>query len=127
MELNVNVTKLEIIEENNYYSFVLKHKGYNNNVTYSGNSLAHQYKYNGKELDCMYGLNLYDYGARHYDAALARWITPDLLAEKYSNMSSYNYFANNGNFDNFLNHYNNLPNRIDYFSDFVLTKEIADK
>jgi len=36
-------------------------------------------------------------------------------------------FANNGNFENFLNHYNNLPNRIDYSSDFILTKEIADK
>jgi len=36
-------------------------------------------------------------------------------------------FANNGNFENFLNHYNNLPNRIDYSTDFVLTKEIADK
>ena len=36
-------------------------------------------------------------------------------------------FANNGNFENFLNHYNNLPNRIDYSSNFVLTKEIADK
>jgi len=36
-------------------------------------------------------------------------------------------FANNGNFDNFLNHYNNLPNRIDYSSNFTLTKEIADK
>jgi RHS repeat-associated protein len=36
-------------------------------------------------------------------------------------------FANNGNFENFLNHYNNLPNRIDYSSSFVLTKEVADK
>ncbi len=43
----------------------------------------------------MHGLDLYDYGARHYDAALARWITVDPLAEKYSNMSSYNYCANN--------------------------------
>ena len=36
-------------------------------------------------------------------------------------------FANNGNFENFLNHYNDLPNRIDYSPDFTLTKEIADK
>jgi hypothetical protein len=36
-------------------------------------------------------------------------------------------FANNGSFESFLNHYNNLPNRIDYSSNFTLTKEIADK
>ena len=28
-----------------------------------------RYKYNGKELDRMHGLDWYDYGARHYDAA----------------------------------------------------------
>ena len=28
------------------------------------------YKYNGKELDRMHGLDWYDYGARHYDAVL---------------------------------------------------------
>ena len=30
------------------------------------------YKYNGKELDTKKGLNWYDYGARHYDAALGK-------------------------------------------------------
>mgnify|MGYP000382244819 CR=1 FL=1 len=33
------------------------------------------YKYNGKELDTKKGLNWYDYGARHYDAVLGRFIT----------------------------------------------------
>ena len=28
-----------------------------------------RYKYNGKELGRMHGLDWYDYGARHYDAA----------------------------------------------------------
>ena len=28
------------------------------------------YKYNGKELDLMHGLNTYDYGARQYDPIL---------------------------------------------------------
>ncbi|WP_298646920.1 RHS repeat-associated core domain-containing protein [uncultured Proteiniphilum sp.] len=41
------------------------------------------YKYNGKELDRFQGLDMYDYGARHYDAALGRWFTVDPLAEKY--------------------------------------------
>ncbi|MGB5990630.1 MAG: RHS repeat-associated core domain-containing protein [Marinifilaceae bacterium] len=45
-----------------------------------------------------------------------------------NNMSDYQAmaFANSGNFLNFLRHYNNLPNRIDYSSNFILTKEIAD-
>ena len=31
------------------------------------------YKYNGKELDKMHGLNTYDYGARQYNPVTARW------------------------------------------------------
>ena len=53
------------------------------------------YKYNGKELDRMHGLNLFDYGARHYDAAIGRWFTVDPLAEKYYGISPYAYVANN--------------------------------
>ena len=30
------------------------------------------FKYNGKELDMMHGLNTYDYGARQYDPILGR-------------------------------------------------------
>ncbi|RGN32270.1 RHS repeat-associated core domain-containing protein, partial [Bacteroides oleiciplenus] len=53
------------------------------------------YKYNGKELDTKKGLNWYDYGARHYDAALGRFTTIDPIAEKYYSMSPYAYCANN--------------------------------
>ena len=53
------------------------------------------YKYNGKELDTKKGLNWYDYGARHYDAALGRFTTNDPLAEKYYSMSPYTYCADN--------------------------------
>jgi RHS repeat-associated core domain len=53
------------------------------------------YKYNGKELDRQLGLDMYDYGARHYDAALARWFTVDPLAEKYPHLSGYVYCFNN--------------------------------
>ena len=54
-----------------------------------------RYKYNGKELDRMHGLDLYDYGARHYDAAIGRWGVIDPLAEKYYWISPYVYCANN--------------------------------
>jgi RHS repeat-associated protein len=53
------------------------------------------YRYNGKELDRELNLDLYDYGARHYDAALAKWLIPDPLAEKYYSISQYAYVANN--------------------------------
>ena len=43
------------------------------------------------------GINLYDYGARWYDAAVGRWTSVDPLAEKYVNSgtSSYAYTWNN--------------------------------
>jgi hypothetical protein len=43
----------------------------------------------------MHGLDRYDYGARHFDAAIASWPTMDPLAEKYYNLSPYNYCGNN--------------------------------
>ncbi|WP_321425139.1 DUF6443 domain-containing protein [uncultured Bacteroides sp.] len=53
------------------------------------------YKYNGKELDRMHGLDLYDYGARYYDPAIGRWGVMDPLAEKYYSISPYAYCMNN--------------------------------
>ncbi|WP_223854861.1 RHS repeat domain-containing protein [Bacteroides sp. GM023] len=53
------------------------------------------YKYNGKELDTNIGLNWYDYGARHYDAALGRWNAVDPMAEKRYGISPYSYTSNN--------------------------------
>ena len=53
------------------------------------------YKYNGKELDTHNGLNWYDYGARHYDPAIARWTAQDPLAEKYYAWNPYNYCVSN--------------------------------
>ena len=56
---------------------------------------GYNYKYNGKELQDELGLNLYDYGARNYDPALGRWMNVDPLAEKYYNLTTYNYVADN--------------------------------
>ena len=53
------------------------------------------YKYNGKELERMNGLDLYDYGARWMDAALGRFTTIDPLCEKYYGISPYAYCAGN--------------------------------
>ncbi|MGE6355318.1 RHS repeat-associated core domain-containing protein [Flavobacterium sp. NPDC079362] len=65
---------LEIIEENNYYPFGLKHKGYNDYLP-----TANKYKYNGKELQDELGLNMYDYGWRNYMPDLGRWTQIDPL------------------------------------------------
>ena len=56
---------------------------------------SQRYKYNGKELDRTHGLDWYDYGARMYDPALARWMVPDPLAEKYYSVSPYSYCHDN--------------------------------
>ena len=58
-------------------------------------SNVQQYKYNGKELVTMHGLNTYDYGARQYDPILCRWDRVDPLAEKKYWQSPYTYGQNN--------------------------------
>ena len=51
------------------------------------------YLFNAKEFDEETGL--YYYGARYYDPRLAIWYGVDALAEKYPNMSPYNYCVGN--------------------------------
>ncbi len=82
----------EILEENNYYPFGLKHKGYNTGAT---SHIALNYKYNGKELNEELGLDWYDYGFRNYDAALGRFMNTDPLADNYRSYTPYAYVANN--------------------------------
>jgi RHS repeat-associated protein len=53
------------------------------------------FKFGGKELDMMNGLNLYDFVARGYDPVVGRFLTPDPLAEKYPWISQYAYCMNN--------------------------------
>ena len=60
----------------------------------SGGSVQ-PYKYNGKELERMNGLDLYDYGARWMDGALGRFTTMDPMCEKYYSVSPYAYCGGN--------------------------------
>lgn len=75
-----------IEQVNHYYSF-------GGLMGESTNGDVQTYKYNGKELDRMNGLDWYDYGARHMDGI--RFTTIDPMAEKYYGVSPYVYCANN--------------------------------
>ena len=79
---------VQVAQVNHYYAF----GGLMGESTGGG---TQPYKYNGKELDRMHGLDWYDYGARHYDAVLGRWMCVDPLAEKYPNVYSYCFTLNN--------------------------------
>ncbi|MGP1994270.1 DUF6443 domain-containing protein [Zobellia laminariae] len=85
----------EIVKESNYYPFGLSHKGYNNNVSSLGNSVAKKYMFGGKESQDELGLGWYDVTARNYDPALGRWMNLDPLAEAMRRHSPYNYAFNN--------------------------------
>ena len=82
----------DILQENHYYPF-----GMNQNYGWMNNTglVDSRYQYNGKELNDDYGLNLSDYGARWYDAAVGRWWSGDPMAEKYKKWSLFNYGADN--------------------------------
>ncbi|WP_370576663.1 RHS repeat-associated core domain-containing protein [Myroides sp. WP-1] len=81
------------MEETNYYPFGLAHSGYNEKNNTIGKN--YKYRYNTKEYQDELGLNLYDYGARNYDAAIGRWMNVDPLAEKMPNWNPYASTFNN--------------------------------
>ncbi|WP_111684210.1 DUF6443 domain-containing protein [Winogradskyella tangerina] len=90
---NASNVSLDIIEENNYYPFGLKHKGYNGNVSSNSNAMASKFKYNGMELEESLGIDWYEMDVRQYDPALARWTALDpVLHYEYS---PYHAFDNN--------------------------------
>ncbi len=81
-----------IVEQiNNYYPFGTPFYDEANTT----NASLQPFKYNGKELDMMHGLNTYDYGARQYNPVTLRWDRIDPLCEKYYSISPYVYCANN--------------------------------
>ena len=102
---------LEILEENNYYPFGLKHANYNmSRKTYykSGGDLVleepcpscpidfkYNYKFGAKEWQDELGLNVYDFEARMYMPDIGRTTTYDPLAEKFYDFSPQSFLNNN--------------------------------
>ncbi|MBP5347042.1 MAG: hypothetical protein J6Y99_12595 [Bacteroidales bacterium] len=60
------------------------------NISQNG---CQKFLYNGKELDRMYGLDLYDYHARQQDPVVPSFNSVDPLAEKTPEVSPYSYCA----------------------------------
>lgn len=87
---DLTITHIEspILQEDHYYPFGLTMRG----LGKQGNN---PWKYNGKEFQEDLDLGWYDYGARHYDPALGRFINIDLLADEFNNLSPYNFVYNN--------------------------------
>lgn len=86
--IRVVVDEDGVVEEvNDYYPF--------GGLMSSSANTVQPYRYNGKELDRKGGLDWYDYGARHYDAAIGRWCVVDPSSEKYYNWTPYTYCKNN--------------------------------
>jgi RHS repeat-associated protein len=70
----------EVLQEQHYYAFGLGFEG--PWVQNDAASRDNRYLYNGKELNDDFGLGWNDYGARWYDAGIARWGAVDPLADQ---------------------------------------------
>ncbi|MBR3029423.1 MAG: hypothetical protein IKH58_14910 [Bacteroidales bacterium] len=82
-----------IVQINHYYP-------YGALFAESTNGDVQRFKYDGlisdvtngnKELDRKFGLDWYDHGARHNDAAIGRWHSMDPMTEEHPQFSPYSY------------------------------------
>jgi len=78
------------VEKSHYYPSATR---FYTESTSNSNALA--YRYNGKEMETMNGLNQMDYGARRRFSWNPSWTAIDPLAEKYYSISPYAYCGGN--------------------------------
>jgi len=96
LDLDGSISDDEVLGEHHYYAFGMEMEGAWNaptNQSPNWDGEDNLYRYNGKELNT--DLGLYDYGARYYDPAIARWTAVDNLSELAPDWTPYRYGFNN--------------------------------
>jgi RHS repeat-associated protein len=92
-DLTIKHKHTAVIQTDDYYPFGLAIAGLSGRTE---NKVENRFLYNGKELQTDLNLDWYDYGARMYDASLARFTTIDPLAEVLQEAwTPYHYVKNN--------------------------------
>lgn len=81
----------EVLQQNSYYGFGMRMEGLNASQI----GVEHKYKFGNKEFSDELGLNEYDFGARFYDPAIARWGCIDPMADAAPNWTPFRYCFNN--------------------------------
>jgi len=79
----------QVLEENHYYPYGLTVS------TSAMGTTPQSYKYQGKELEKSFGLEMYDFHARLIDPQLGRTWQPDPHADRYTYISPYTSMNNN--------------------------------
>ncbi len=87
---NTPQNDIEITQELHYYPFGMEQLG----SWYGTVAPDNDYRYNGKELNEDYGMDLYEYGFRWYDAAIGRFTGVDPIADEFPWVNTYNYAEN---------------------------------
>jgi RHS repeat-associated protein len=76
-----------LAQVNEYYPFGM--------LSSTNSSATNKYLYNGKELQDELEMDWYDYGARFYDPQIGRFPSIDPIANKFPELTTYQYASNN--------------------------------
>lgn len=86
----------KVVQRNDYYPYGLPMGNAEGvPIGYYDDKDGQPFKYNGKELDRMHGVTIYDYVARSMDPTFPMFLSVDPLCEKHYNISPYAYCGNN--------------------------------
>ncbi|WP_323787684.1 DUF6443 domain-containing protein [Psychroserpens sp.] len=88
---SIEVSKSEILEENNYYPFGLKHKGYNNVI----NGTDHKWGFLNQEENDELGLGWLTFRYRNYMPEIGRFFGIDPISEDFYTITNYQFAHNN--------------------------------